>query len=229
MKLNTYKNYRVCPECNRKLPLSREYFKRGKLSNGKEMFHHICKECENKIRAAKEWKDGKLLCHCCGEFKEVDEFSPNAGTNPLRNGRRSTCRSCTTQRQREIHIAYDKDVKLKKCLNSRVLGARDRAKKHNIPFNLTLEYVQSLWDYQNGLCAISGIPMTYEIQVGRTPTNLSIDKIDREKGYVEGNIQLVCMACNQIKSDLTEDEMYNFCKKIVERYENKNKKSTTAA
>lgn len=40
-----------------------------------------------------------------------------------------------------------------------------------------------------------------------------------------GNIQLVCMACNQIKSDLSESEMYNFCKNIVEVYENKNIKN----
>ena len=68
--------------------------------------------------------------------------------------------------------------------------------------------------------------MTYLLKEGRIPTNISIDKIDRTKGYTIGNIQLVCMACNQIKSDLTEEEMYNFCKKIVEIYENKNNKNT---
>jgi hypothetical protein len=61
---------------------------------------------------------------------------------------------------------------------------------------LTLEYLEELWKEQEGLCALSGIKMTFELKRGRTHTNLSIDKIDRNKGYIIGNIQLVCMACN---------------------------------
>lgn len=64
--------------------------------------------------------------------------------------------------------------------------------------------------------------MTYELRVGRTPTNVSIDKIDHTKGYTMDNIQLVCMACNQIKNDLSNEEMYKFCKAIVNKYEDKN-------
>lgn len=29
------------------------------------------------------------------------------------------------------------------------------------------------------------------------------------------------MACNQMKNDLTEEQLYEFCKKIVNKYENK--------
>ena len=64
--------------------------------------------------------------------------------------------------------------------------------------------------------------MTYELRVGRTPTTVSIDKIDHTKGYTMDNIQLVCMACNQIKNDLSNEEMYKFCKAIVNKYEDKN-------
>ena len=37
------------------------------------------------------------------------------------------------------------------------------------------------------------------------------------------------MACNQIKSDWSEEVMYNICKKIVEQYESKNNKSSKTA
>lgn len=37
------------------------------------------------------------------------------------------------------------------------------------------------------------------------------------------------MACNQIKSDMSEELMYFFCKNIVEHYENKDKETSTAA
>lgn len=63
--------------------------------------------------------------------------------------------------------------------------------------------------------------MTYIFFNGRTSTNVSIDRILPEKGYTMDNIQLVCMACNQMKNDLTEEQLYEFCKKIVNKYENK--------
>lgn len=227
MKLNTYKNYRICPECGQKLPLTRVYFKRL-ITQGKEAFHNICKECENEIKRNKEWKDGKLLCHCCREYKNESEFSPNGEANPIRNNHRSICRSCTTQRQREHLIGLDDEPKLRKCINTRFLAARDRANKHKMPFTITLDYLLDLWNKQNGICALSGIKMTYELKKGRTHTNVSIDKIDRTKGYIIGNIQLVCMACNQIKSDMPENLMYYFCKNIVEYYENKDKETSAA-
>ena len=66
--------------------------------------------------------------------------------------------------------------------------------------------------------------MTYDLFKGRTPTNVSIDKIDSTKGYTKNNIQLICMECNQMKSDITEDELYDFCKSILENLDKKKKK-----
>lgn len=225
MKLNTYKNYRTCPICGKILPFNRKFFKRVNRK-GQESLHLVCRECEDKMALEEEWKDGKLLCHYCGEYKSVGCFSPNGGRNSIRNNRRSICNECNSKRQRCHDLSLSDDKKLDKCLRFRFLGARSRALNSNIEFNITFEYIKELWNKQKGICALSSVPMTYLLKEGRTPTNVSIDKIDRTKGYIKGNIQLVCMACNQIKSDLTEEEMYNFCKKIVKTYENKNNKNT---
>ena len=225
MKLNTYKNYRTCPICGRNLPFSRKFFKRVNRK-GQESLHLVCRECEDKKALEEEWKDGKLLCHYCGEYKPIECFSPNGGGSSIRNNRRSICNECNSKRQRYHDLSLSDDKKLDKCLRFRFLGARSRALNSNIEFNITFEYIKELWNEQKGICALSNVPMTYLLREGRTPTNVSIDKIDRTKGYIKDNIQLVCMACNQIKSDLTEEEMYNFCKKIVKTYENKNNKST---
>lgn len=221
MKLNEYKNYRTCLCCGETLPLTRYNFRRL-VTQGKEAFHMKCKSCEDKERYEREWKNGRLLCHECGEYLEPDDFSPNGGSNPVRNNRRNICRSCYTERQKRNNKSLPDDKKLAKCLRCRWLGARDRSKRDGIDFSLTLDDINDLWVAQDGTCALSGIKMTYELQNGRTPTNVSIDKIDHTKGYVTGNVQLVCMACNQIKSDLSEEDMYQFCKKIVEHYESKN-------
>ena len=225
MKLNTYKNYRTCPICGRNLPFSRKFFKRVNRK-GQESLHLVCRECEDKKALEEEWKDGKLLCHYCGEYKPIECFSPNGGGSSIRNNRRSICNECNSKRQRYHDLSLSDNKKLDKCLRFRFLGARSRALNSNIEFNITFEYIKELWNEQKGICALSNVPMTYLLREGRTPTNVSIDKIDRTKGYIKGNIQLVCMACNQIKSDLTEEEMYNCCKKIVKTYENKNNKNT---
>lgn len=95
-----------------------------------------------------------------------------------------------------------------------------RAEKKGILFNITEEFIKSLWEKQKGLCALSKIPMTYTFDNGRTFTNISIDQINPNAGYVEDNIQLVCMAINQMKSDMSLEELYIFSEALIK---NKNK------
>lgn len=102
-----------------------------------------------------------------------------------------------------------------KILQHRFLGAKDRAKRNGLEFDLTKEVLKSMWESQKGLCAITKIPMTYTLDDGRTFTNVSIDKIDPNKGYTQDNIQLVCMAINQMKSDMTMEDLYYFCEAIL--------------
>lgn len=64
--------------------------------------------------------------------------------------------------------------------------------------------------------AISGLDMTYELGEGRIYTNVSIDQIMPSKGYTIDNIQLVCMAVNQLKSDLDMDTILILCSAIVD-------------
>ena len=57
--------------------------------------------------------------------------------------------------------------------------------------------------------------MTYAFDNGRTFTNISIDQINPNAGYVEDNIQLVCMAINQMKSDMSLEELYMFSEALI--------------
>ena len=88
--------------------------------------------------------------------------------------------------------------------------------KKDIQCNIDLQYLHELWNTQKGLCALSGIPMTYYFDSGRVPTNVSVDRINSNLGYIKGNLQLVCMAVNQMKSDLTIEQLKYFCKSILE-------------
>lgn len=221
MESKLYKRYRVCKSCGESIPLNPKFYKRN-LRDGHYMFHLTCIACEDKLRNMPEWKDGLLLCHRCHTYKPEELFTPNNTTNAERHFRRHICNSCSTERQREHDMELEASEKLRKCLRFRLLGAKDRALKAGIPFNLTLEFLEELWIKQEGKCALSGLPMTFELKLGRIPTNVSIDKKNRLLGYTQDNVQLVCMAANQAKSDMSEEELYNLCKSIVKTYEDKN-------
>lgn len=203
--------YKTCPSCGKTFRLNRNFFKR----NSDETFHDLCKECDNTNKLNKEWKNGKLLCHSCLEYKEIDEFTPNGSKTEMRKYRRYICNKCECNRNNENLKKLSDNEKFHKCLMMKFYNARDRAKSKNLEFNLTYEFIEQLWFEQNGKCALSNLPMTYLLGEGRVPTNVSIDKIDKNKGYIKENVQLVCNAVNQIKSDLNEDEMILFCESII--------------
>ena len=210
--------YKECEHCHRSLPANREYFKRVKdKESGKEILLNVCRECEKQIELESEWKDGKLLCHKCGQYLDPSEFHI-AGDNKytIRGGKDKRCKKCKVAQNKEARTKYSPEKALEKVLQERWLGAKDRAEKKGIEFSISKEYLQKLWDNQKGLCAISKIPMTFIMDKGRIYTNVSIDQINPSKGYTESNIQLVCMAVNQFKSDFDLETMLFICKKILE-------------
>lgn len=72
---------------------------------------------------------------------------------------------------------------------------------------ITLKYLIDLWNEQNGVCAITNKPMSFKKNNLYT---VSIDRIDSNIGYFEGNIQLVCKAINLAKGQHTNNEIIEF-------------------
>ena len=213
--------YAICTICGRELPLNRENFKRIKdKSTGKEKYNSICRECEQqqKEEHSKEWQDGKLLCHICGEYKDSSEFQ-NHTYYTYRNNKDKRCRKCKLEQNKQARENYSEDVKLQKVLQERWLGAKDRATTKGIPFSISKEDLVELWNNQDGLCSISKIPMTFELDKGRVFTNVSLDQKNPGQGYTKDNIQLVCSAVNQLKSNWDMDTVLYICKQIVNNYE----------
>jgi hypothetical protein len=57
--------------------------------------------------------------------------------------------------------------------------------------------------------------MTYIAGQGRVGTNISIDRIDSSVGYVRGNVQFVCDVVNRMKQDLSQTDLFVWCKRII--------------
>jgi len=172
-----------------------------------------CSTCRNQ-RLQTHWKDGNLKCFTCGEYKSPDDFFANV-KKQHRAGKDLRCKTCKhTSRVKREKYRYQLEP-LRRLLVERLAGAKERARRYSLPIDITLDDLFSLWDSQHGKCALSGIPMTYAMFEGRVPTNVSLDKVNPALGYTKTNIQLVCMAVNQMKSDLDMGMLLLFCEKII--------------
>lgn len=163
-------------------------------------------------------QNGNLLCYKCNKYLSIDCFDTN-NEGWYREFKDRRCKECKhSQYERRLVLDHNRQS-LDRMLLSRWHGIKERAHKkgYNILFDWT--FLKGLWELQKGKCAISGVQMTYEMFGGRIFTNVSVDRIDPCEGYNKENIQLVCMAVNQMKSDMSLEELLYFCEQIINNNE----------
>lgn len=69
---------------------------------------------------------------------------------------------------------------------------------------------------QGGLCALTGVPMTCQLEKGvRLLTNASVDRINAGGPYDLDNIRLVCNAVNRWRSDIPDRDYIAWCRHVV--------------
>jgi hypothetical protein len=93
-----------------------------------------------------------------------------------------------------------------------------RAKGKGWKSEVTKDILMCMWEDQQGLCSITGIPMSFMMGDGApNPYIASVDRIDSSLGYTLDNIHLVCYQVNMMKSNLSVDELKAWCHKIIGR------------
>ena len=93
-----------------------------------------------------------------------------------------------------------------------------RAKRKNIDFDLTLEFILDLLKQQNYCCALTGDPIILAKKEPRKNNNLintaSLDRKDSSKGYTKDNIQWLHKSVNDMKWHYPEKYFKEICKKV---------------
>ena len=79
----------------------------------------------------------------------------------------------------------------------------DRGKE----FDITIDFLEKIYNKQDGKCAITGYDMKIEF---RSPYSVSVDRINSAKGYIKTNVQLVCLSINFAKNDFSNKEIIKF-------------------
>jgi len=166
------------------------------------------------IDASKKWKLKNL--------ERVKEYEKNRKRDPEYNAkRRERYRSDPLFRKQasaKKKINYQKIKELSKnnprlALSRLLTKIKSRAKIKKQDFDLTIDYIMTLWERQKGKCKLSGLPMTSGIGSGKM--KVSIDRINSNKGYTKRNSQLVRTDVNIAKNDLAQKEFIKICKSVA--------------
>ena len=82
-------------------------------------------------------------------------------------------------------------------------SVRGRAKSHNIKFSITRD------DFEiPDKCPCCGRGIFFAIDRGKPNYNSpSLDRLDSNRGYIQGNVNVICWRCNTIKSNASVDEL----------------------
>lgn len=159
-----------------------------------------------KLKVLRESRDGKnkliWICKCdCGKEKKVYPGHFVAGLK--------SCGCADIRKFGKVgNIPYWYINRLKKS---------DIENKHDIrgEFTVSMQYLDNLWIKQNGKCALSGIEIKLsDTQMKRAECTASLDRIDSNKGHIEGNVQWVHRDINLMKNHFNQEYFLEICNTI---------------
>jgi hypothetical protein len=180
-------------------------------------------QCYTSYRVVQN-QDSLKTCSKCSKTKKKVDFPKSSSGYAY-----SYCKECKAGFARNANIvfqqkygmtrsSYAKATSVLSFIEAAVSLAKKRAKHKNREFNIDPAYINELYKIQNGKCALSGLLLEHKVGIGRTHENynLSIDRIDSTKGYIKGNIQLVCYCINLMKTSLPDNVFIKLCASIVQ-------------
>lgn len=174
-------------------------------------------------------RPSKLRCNYCGNNRPIGDFSVDRSRT---HGVNYKCRACIAQAY-QAWVETDGYVKARVELNDkrrakraedprrfwakRVLGgARARAKRHGLAFNLDADWVHAA---APEACPLLGIALCFDHNMvcNDSPT---LDRIDNARGYTRDNVWVISARANRIKTDATADELMQVARGLQARVDN---------
>lgn len=89
--------------------------------------------------------------------------------------------------------------------------ARRSAKRRGLEYSLEPEDIVI-----PETCPYLKIKLSYNKKDSKKPFYYSVDRIDSSKGYIKGNVRIVSILSNTMKSEATSDQLLTFAKSVLE-------------
>lgn len=176
-------------------------------------------------------------CNRCGVRKELSEFHIRRETGKTR----AECKACYREDMTARRDPIDNRARVKawqkanpervkaqykkiyegtrnnlfRWAASNLRSSRAYSKKRGMECSIMAADVVSLYEKQNGKCALTGRTLIYGSK-GQQRDSLSIDRIEPALGYVNGNVRLVTYQANMARGMFSDEELMSFCRAILE-------------
>lgn len=226
-----------CSRCKEFKNLTTEFHK---TKHNKCGYLAGCINCISKARKAKYIPKriknykldelGNLISKFCGKcklWKLPEEFYLNKYDS--NHGLQSACTPCKqTPTFKEHRNARNRTEKYRTYNRNKAIRYRAnfptnytyqktkaRAKKFNIPFEIDMKYIESIWPIDNK-CPI----LLKEFTHGRKclQTNASVDRHDPKFGYIPGNISIISYKANTMKSNTSDFNIFKNLGDLLSKY-----------
>lgn len=148
---------------------------------------------------AKKYKIGAEKVRMLLDRNNVNrEIGKGSGTKKAWNKGIRQPRNCNKGGTKDIHNALFNRWKA-------------NAKSRNYPFEISIEKLQVILEEQKFKCAYTNMnmlcPKTYneKREMTSSPYLISLDRIDNDLGYVEGNVHFVCVWANKARGSYAHE------------------------
>ena len=167
----------------------------------------------NRFKTSFAEEEQTLLCYKCKEYKPISTFSKSKTTSKKRLGCQCFCKSCMADYRKtipkELRSEQGKRSYYKLSSNPKTRLKRLLSASTSDRTELDFEWCWNRLEQNNFCCEITQHPFTWDT---RSPTSLSIDRIDPLKGYTKDNIRFVCWWVNAAMGNWGLDTLINLIK-----------------
>lgn len=161
----------------------------------------------------------KVQCNCghiyyTGHSKISTKYNNKKGVLPY-------CNNCFTydKKSPKKSTMLTQDISL--TIYKRLIREADRK---GIKFDLTVEYLQDLFEKQNKECIYTGIKLNIEPSISKKESRIlntaSLDRIDSKKGYIKNNVQWIHKDINYMKFNFSNKKFIDLCTLIANKHAN---------
>lgn len=134
-----------------------------------------------------------MICSKCKNEDEKDFRIAKVGY-------RSLCVHCLSEQKAQARLK--RPVWKERCTK-----IANRAASSGLDFDLTPDFMQDLFEKQEGKCFYTDYPMQPDYGKGLSQHSLSVDRVVPAWGYTQSNIVLCTIQANTVKNNLTLDEL----------------------
>ena len=162
-----------------------------------------------KIAYSKELRDkGFSKCGTCEKIKALTEFYEN---------KKNICKECMKHASSNKRSKMSVNTSLSTILSNRYSGAKTRAIRYNMEFDLTVDTLKEIYEKQNGVCFYTKEKLEF---CSHNKNTLSIDRINSDKGYTLDNIVLCGALVNNMKNSLSINEFKQIIMTLYQNFVN---------